>query len=84
MQYNSESVHMIKLPLCEKTAVPPRSVMAGFREHEVQRKIENYAHIFNFTLQQNKLNDVSLERTMSVVSQVLRAYAPPSLSCSTL
>lgn len=64
------NLHCMK-PLCMKTAVPKRLEMTGFREVEVQRQIENYAHTFNFTPQQNKLNIVSLKRSLSVVSQVL-------------
>lgn len=67
-------------PLCMKTAVPQRLEMTGFREVEVQRQIENYAHTFNFTPQQNKLNIVSLKHSLPVISQVLQACAPPSLS----
>lgn len=54
-----------------KDAVPPRLEMTRFREVEVQRQIENYAHSFDFTPQQNKLKVVSLKHSLSVVSQVL-------------
>lgn len=64
------SLHCVK-PLCIKATVPPRLEMTGFREVEVQRQIENYAHTFNFALRQNKLKVVSLKRSLSVVSQVL-------------
>lgn len=72
MLKNTEDVHgslYCMRPLCLKAAVPPRLDMTGFRE--VQRQIENYAHTFNFTPQQNKLKVVSLKHSLSVVSQVL-------------
>lgn len=80
------SLYCIKTTVCDSSCAPPpppRLEMTGFREVQVQRQIENYAHTFNFTPQQNKLKVVSLKHSLSVVSRVLEACALPFLSCLT-
>lgn len=54
--------------------------MAWFREVEVRRQKANYALTFNSDPQQNKLKVVSLERCVSVVSQVLQGLCTTFLS----